>query len=106
MLGDSSVQRVPSSPSLLPISFGISSAAPGLSFQQATHSGKSADEHQRAAHLVTQVTLEGKFSQRMDQAPTIPRFDIPECSWWFEASYGVARLGYATAFPQALGMPV
>ncbi|MBZ5515520.1 MAG: glycoside hydrolase family 3 protein, partial [Acidobacteriia bacterium] len=37
-------------------------------------------------------------------APAIPRLGIPSYDWWNEALHGVARSGYATVFPQAIGM--
>ena len=37
-------------------------------------------------------------------APGIPRLGIPAYDWWNEALHGVARSGYATVFPQAIGM--
>ncbi|MDE3178206.1 MAG: glycoside hydrolase family 3 C-terminal domain-containing protein [Acidobacteriota bacterium] len=37
-------------------------------------------------------------------APAIPRLGVPSYDWWNEALHGVARSGYATVFPQAIGM--
>jgi magnesium chelatase family protein len=34
----------------------------------------------------------------------VPRLGVPEFGWWNEALHGVARSGYATVFPQAIGM--
>ncbi len=59
---------------------------------------------QRAQGVVKQMTLEEKISQMMDRSPAIPRLGIPEYNWWNEALHGVARSGYATMFPQAIGM--
>lgn len=59
---------------------------------------------QRVEALVKQMTLQEKVSQMMDQAPAIPRLGIPEYNWWNEGLHGVARSGYATMFPQAIGM--
>ncbi|MDE3106208.1 MAG: glycoside hydrolase family 3 C-terminal domain-containing protein, partial [Acidobacteriota bacterium] len=39
-----------------------------------------------------------------NRAVAIPRLGIPEYNWWNEALHGVARSGYATVFPQAIGM--
>src|ERR1043165_1249417 len=50
------------------------------------------------------MTLEEKVSQMKDVAPGIPRLGIPEYNWWNEALHGVARAGYATVFPQAIGL--
>ena len=37
-------------------------------------------------------------------AAAIPRLGIPEYTWWNEGLHGVARSGYATVFPQAIGL--
>ncbi len=59
---------------------------------------------QRVSDLVSQMTLEEKVSQMQNTAPAIPRLGIPAYDWWSEALHGVARSGYATVFPQAIGM--
>jgi len=58
---------------------------------------------QRAADLVSRMTLEEKVSQMKDVAVGIPRLGVPEYNWWNEALHGVARSGLATVFPQAIG---
>ena len=59
---------------------------------------------QRAADLVSRMTLEEKARQLGHTAPAIPRLGVPEYNWWNEGLHGVARAGYATVFPQAIGM--
>ncbi len=59
---------------------------------------------ERVNDLVSRMTLEEKVSQMMNAAPAIERLDIPAYEWWNEALHGVARAGYATVFPQAIGM--
>ena len=58
----------------------------------------------RAADLVSRMTLEEKVSQTLDRAAAIPRLCIPEYNWWNEGLHGVARSGFATVFPQAIGL--
>jgi len=58
----------------------------------------------RAADLVSQLTVEEKISQLVNNAPAIPRLGIPAYEWWNECLHGVARAGAATVFPQAIGM--
>lgn len=58
----------------------------------------------RAADLVSRMTLEEKVSQMQNSAPAIPRLGIPEYDWWNEGLHGVARAGQATVFPQAIGL--
>ncbi|HEX5048008.1 MAG TPA: glycoside hydrolase family 3 C-terminal domain-containing protein, partial [Gammaproteobacteria bacterium] len=58
----------------------------------------------RAADLVSRMTLEEKIAQLQNNAPAIPRLDVPAYEWWNEALHGVARAGAATVFPQAIGL--
>ena len=58
----------------------------------------------RVNDLVSRMTLEEKVSQMMNGAPAIERLGIPAYDWWNEALHGVARAGYATVFPQAIGL--
>jgi beta-glucosidase len=58
----------------------------------------------RAADLVSRMTLEEKVSQMQNVAPAIPRLGIPAYDWWNEGLHGVARAGQATVFPQAIGL--
>lgn len=59
---------------------------------------------ERAADLVSRMTLEEKVAQMQNAAPAIPRLGVPQYEWWNEALHGVARAGAATVFPQAIGM--
>jgi beta-glucosidase len=59
---------------------------------------------QRAAALVSRMTLEEKAAQLGHAAPAIPRLGVPAYNWWNEGLHGVARAGVATVFPQAIGM--
>ncbi len=58
----------------------------------------------RAHDLVARMTLEEKVSQMVSAARAVPRLDVPAYNYWNEALHGVARSGYATMFPQAIGM--
>ena len=59
---------------------------------------------QRVNDLISHMTLEEKVSQMRDRAAAIPRLDIPAYFWWNEAAHGVAAAGYATNFPQVIGL--
>jgi beta-glucosidase len=59
---------------------------------------------ERAADLVSRMTVEEKVAQMGNDAPAIPRLGVPKYEWWNEALHGVARAGAATVFPQAIGM--
>ncbi|MEW6129539.1 MAG: glycoside hydrolase family 3 C-terminal domain-containing protein [Acidobacteriota bacterium] len=58
----------------------------------------------RVDDLISRMTLEEKVSQMVNNAEAIERLGIPEYDWWNEALHGVARAGYATVFPQAIGL--
>jgi beta-glucosidase len=59
---------------------------------------------QRLDDLVSRMSLSEKISQMQNEAPAIPRLHIAEYDWWNEGLHGVARSGYATVFPQAIGL--
>lgn len=59
---------------------------------------------ERAADLVSRLTLEEKIGQMLNASPAIPRLGIPAYDWWNECLHGVARAGVATVFPQAIGL--
>ena len=59
---------------------------------------------ERVNDLVSRMTLEEKVSQMVHTAAAIPRLGIPEYNWWSEGLHGAAREGYATVFPQAIGL--
>jgi beta-glucosidase len=59
---------------------------------------------QRVDDLVGRMTLVEKIAQMQSEAPAIPRLHIASYDWWNEGLHGVARSGYATVFPQAIGL--
>jgi beta-glucosidase len=58
----------------------------------------------RVSDLVSRMTLPEKVSQLQDHAAAIPRLGVPKYDWWNEGLHGVAFGGYATNFPQVIGM--
>ncbi|MBO4696612.1 MAG: glycoside hydrolase family 3 C-terminal domain-containing protein [Lachnospiraceae bacterium] len=59
---------------------------------------------ERAAALVSEMTLEEKVFQTLFNAPEIERLGVKAYNYWNEALHGVARAGVATVFPQAIGL--
>ena len=59
---------------------------------------------QRVDDLIGRMTLEEKVAQMRDHAAAIPRLRVPKYDWWNEGLHGVAFAGYATNFPQVIGM--
>ena len=63
---------------------------------------------ERAADLVSRMTLEEKISQLGNDyggaCPAIPRLGVQANRWWNEALHGIARNGPATSFPTGLGL--
>ena len=58
---------------------------------------------QRAADLVSRMTLEEKATQLVNQARAIPRLNVPAYDWWSEALHGVLQDG-TTEFPEPIGL--
>jgi beta-glucosidase len=84
---------------ILPLAFAAVANA-----QQAPYLDTSLSAPERAHDLVGRMTLDEKATQLEDWATSIPRLGIPDYQTWNEALHGVARAGYATVFPQAIGM--
>src|SRR6476646_4503480 len=88
--------------------FLCAATSPSLSAQQAPANAPYLDPkvsvEQRAADLISRMTLEEKIDQLGHTAPAIPRLRVPAYNWWNEVLHGVARAGFATVFPQAIGM--
>jgi beta-glucosidase len=58
----------------------------------------------RVNDLVSRMTLDEKIGQMMNAADSINRLGIPDYNWWSEGLHGVANSGFATVFPQAIGL--
>ena len=65
---------------------------PSLSFEE------------RAADLVSRMTLEEKVMQTGRSASAISRLGVQSYNYWSEGIHGVARQGNATSFPSSLSM--
>ncbi|HEV2277881.1 MAG TPA: glycoside hydrolase family 3 C-terminal domain-containing protein [Acidobacteriaceae bacterium] len=58
----------------------------------------------RVDALVSAMTLDEKVNQMENHAAAIPRLGVPEYDYWSEGLHGIARSGYSTLFPQAIGL--
>ena len=72
--------------------------------QQPAYLDTKLSPQERAHDLVGHMTLDEKAAQLEDWATAIPRLGIPDYQTWNESLHGIARAGYATVFPQAIGM--
>lgn len=59
---------------------------------------------ERAADLVSRMTLTEKAAQTGRSAPEIKRLGVSKYNYWREGIHGVARQGVATSFPSSLAM--
>lgn len=71
---------------------------------QAPYQNKSLSPTERAADLVSRLTLEDKITLMQNNSSAVKRLGIKPYEWWNEALHGVARNGLATVYPQAIGM--
>ncbi len=97
-------QRRPSFKQIRLISLCAACALPGNLNAQVTAHTPTPETDKRVAELVGKMTLEEKVSQMQNDASAIPRLDVPPYNWWSEGLHGIARSGYATVFPQAIGL--
>ena len=74
------------------------------SLAQSIYKDNSYSPAERAEDLVKQLTLEEKVALMMDNSKPVERLGIKPYNWWNEALHGVARSGWATVFPQPIGM--
>ncbi|WP_372846388.1 glycoside hydrolase family 3 C-terminal domain-containing protein [Pontiella sp.] len=59
---------------------------------------------QRVDDLIRRMSIKEKIDQLVNAAGRIERLDVPGYDYWNECLHGVARNGFATVFPQAIGM--
>jgi beta-glucosidase len=58
----------------------------------------------RVNDLLAKMTLEEKVSQLVNQSREVSRLQVPTYDWWSEALHGVAGPGFATVFPEPIGL--
>ena len=72
--------------------------------QNFPYQDKSLSAQERAADLVSRMTIREKVSLMSDGSPEVKRVGIKRYNWWNEALHGVGRAGMATVLPQPIGM--
>ncbi len=85
------------------LAFSIAGPLAQAQSKQLPYQNPALSPEKRAADLVSRMTLEEKVSQTMNSSAAIPRLGVPAYNWWSEGLHGIARSGYATVFPQAIG---
>lgn len=85
--------------SLSPVTLKQAQAADMLPYQDTSLSFE-----ERAADLVSRMTLTEKAAQTGRSAPEIKRLGVSKYNYWREGIHGVARQGVATSFPASLAM--
>jgi beta-glucosidase len=86
---------------IIALSFFISTAT-----AQTTCSNKQtqAQIDARIDALIAKMSVSERIAQLQDRAPAVPSLGLPAYNWWNEGLHGIARNGYATVFPQAIGL--
>jgi beta-glucosidase len=84
--------------------FALLLASASVRAQEPAYQNPSLSPKERAHDLVGRMTLDERAAQLEDYAPAITRLGVPDYQTWNEALHGVARAGYVTVFPQAIGM--
>ena len=82
----------------------ISMGAGASAASTRTYKDTSLSNKERAELVLKELTLDEKIAMMMDDSPAVPRLGIKRYNWWNEALHGVGRAGFATVFPQAIGM--
>ena len=95
--------RAPLMNGLLTMFAGLALTLP-VHAQQEGYMNPALPLEQRVNDLIGRMTLEEKVAEMRDHAAPIPRLGVPKYDWWNEGLHGVAFAGYATNFPQVIGM--
>ena len=72
---------------------------------QSIYKNPNVSFEERVNDLVSQMTLDEKISQMVNNSVAIPRLGVPAYNWWNESLHGVERTPYkVTSYPQAIAM--
>jgi beta-glucosidase len=89
---------------LVPAVLAQSAPEPGPAAKGQIWFDASQPVEKRVDALVAAMTLDEKAAQMVNGAAAIPRLGVPAYDYWSEGLHGIARSGYATLFPQAIGL--
>lgn len=81
-----------------------STAAMIALFTGPVHAQQALSPEERAAEIVSRMTLEEKASQLINSAPGVERLGLPDYQWWSEALHGYAFQPHATNYPEPIGL--
>jgi len=79
-------------------------SAPPDGFKQAPYCKGTNTDEECADLLISKLSTHDKIAQMMSGAPSIDSLEVEGWNWWNEGLHGQARTGWATVFPQAIGM--
>lgn len=82
----------------------MTTCAMGLSAETLPYQDESLSPYERAADLVSRLTLAEKINQVGHQTSAVSRVGLKGYNYWSEAIHGVARSGLATSFPVSKAM--
>lgn len=80
------------------------SASVGVSAQDYPFRNTSLPKEERINDLISRLTVEEKAKLLMHYSPAVDRLGIRQFQWWGEALHGVGFAGFATVFPEPIGM--
>src|SRR5574344_1960873 len=66
--------------------------------------GKEYLMRKKAVKIISEMTVDEKINQLMNETPAIEHLGIKPYDWWSEGLHGVGRDGRATVFPQPIGL--
>ena len=75
----------------------------GIYAQDYPYQNPALSPEERAADLVSRLTLEEKATLMCDVSEAIPRLGIKKFNWWSEALHGFANTNDVTVFPEPVG---
>lgn len=79
-------------------------AALGAAAQVLPYQNVQLSPEERAADLVSRLTVKEKVQLMVNGSAAIKRLGVPQFEWWSEALHGIGRNGFATVFPITTAM--